>query len=59
MKGEWTVKVTVSELITKIDRIRTIVERIEKQVPIETYMDEIADLLDEYAMLLRERKVEL
>lgn len=52
-------KVTVSELITKIDRIRTIVERIEKQVPIETYMDEIADLLDEYAMLLRERKVEL
>ena len=49
----------VEDILKKLDRIREIVDRIEDDVPIVTYKPDIAELLDEYAMVLRNCKVNI
>lgn len=49
--------ITVENIFKKLDRIREIIKRVEDGVPIESYEDDIAELLDEYATILRNCKV--
>ena len=49
----------VEDILKKLDRIRLIVDRIEDGVPIETHLPDVAELLDEYAMILRNSKVNI
>lgn len=52
-------QITIGEALDKIDRMRIIVREIENGGHVDHCMDEIADFLDEYILILSNTKVHI